>query len=77
MVGESGEPLEQYCERTGKSAWTPWRWRREHAEHFGIAIKRRPGARGRARGRADAAPMIPVQIVAEVMTAGAPMTVEA
>ena len=42
----SGEPLEQYCERTGQSVWSLRRWRREHAERFGIAIKRRRGARG-------------------------------
>jgi transposase-like protein len=78
----SGESLEQYCERTGQSVWTLRRWRREHAERFGIAIKRRRGSRLRERARperAQAQPlvtMIPVQIVSDAATTAASMTIE-
>jgi len=72
---ESGEPLEQYCQRTGQSVWSLRRWRREHAEQFGIAIKRRLGARRQAQSPPKAT-MIPVEIVTGNATAGAPTTIE-
>lgn len=73
----SGESLEQYSERTGQSVWTLRRWRREHAERFGIAIQRRAGAKRRERAQ-EQSKMIPVRIVGgEAMTrTAAPMTIE-
>ena len=71
----SGEELESYCQRTGQSVWSLRRWRREHAERFGIEIKRRPGARDRD-SRSAAATMIPVQIVGAARPLAGSMTIE-
>ena len=71
----SGEELESYCQRTGQSVWSLRRWRREHAERFGIEIKRRPGARDR-ESRSAAARMIPVQIVGAATPLAGSMTIE-
>ena len=71
----SGERLEQYCERTGQSVWSLRRWRREHAERFGIAVRRRTGVARRRAPEGNAA-MIPVEIGNGAMAAAATTTIE-
>ena len=71
----SGEELRPYCERTGQSVWSLRRWRCEHADRFGLSIKRRPGAKGQAVGAA-AASMIPVELVGPAKSMAGSMTIE-
>ncbi len=67
----SGESLAAYCQRTGCSEWSLRRWRREHADQFGLEIKRRPGHKDRVQPESRAAAtMIPIQVVG----GGSPMT---
>lgn len=71
----SGEELMAYCERTGQSVWSLRKWRREHAERFGIEIKRRVATKGPERSRA-AASLIPIQLVGAGASMAGSMMIE-
>ena len=70
-----GEELEAYCARTGQSVWSLRRWRREHADQFGLPIQRRPGAKGRPARGAQAS-MIPIQVMGAAMPMTSATTIE-
>ena len=71
----SGEELKSYCERTGQSVWSLRKWRREHAERFGIEIKRRTGEMRPERSGAVSS-MIPIQLVGPAAAMAGSMTIE-